>query len=282
MAITVPITGQITGWAERRPRGSGQGDTTPAVFPEAPGHPAGPRRRPLVIGHRGASAHAPENSVEAFRLAAAQGADGVELDVLCCATGEVVVFHDDDLVRLASCRDRIAELSLAALREVRLRSGATIPTLEEALEACGPDLLVNVELKATGSPAGGLSKLIAGVARTITRTGTARRVLVSSFSPWALWLWRRAKTGVPFGLLVERGAPLPLRRAWPEHWLRPWAVHPESVLCDEAAVRRWHARGRRVHVWTVDEPAMLERFRGMGVDAVITNDPARALAALDT
>lgn len=270
----------ITGWAERQPRGPGR-DATSSPFGPPPDRPGGARWRPLVIGHRGASAHAPENSLEAFRLAAAQGADGVELDVLCCATGEVVVFHDDDLVRLASRRERIADLSFAALREVRLRSGAAIPTLEEALQACGPKLLVNVELKATGLPPGGLAKLVAGVARTVARTGTARRILISSFSPWALWLWRRANTGVPFGLLFERDAPLPLRRAWPEHWLQPWALHPEAILCDEPAVRRWHGRGRRVHIWTVDDPAALERFCRMGVDAIITNDPARARSALE-
>src|SRR5262245_51611322 len=93
---------------------------------------------PLVIGHRGASARAPENSVEAFARARTDGADGVELDVLCCATGEVVVFHDDDLVRLAGRPERIDALSLAALREVHLQGGARIPTLEEAFEACGP------------------------------------------------------------------------------------------------------------------------------------------------
>src|SRR5438874_1738897 len=62
---------------------------------------------PLVIGHRGASSREPENSVAAFRRAAVDGADGVELDVLCCGTGEVVVFHDDDLLRLGGRPDRV-------------------------------------------------------------------------------------------------------------------------------------------------------------------------------
>ena len=66
---------------------------------------------PLVLGHRGASARAPENSVEAFERARADGADGVELDVLQCATGEVVVFHDDDLrLRLPEFRKRFQAL----------------------------------------------------------------------------------------------------------------------------------------------------------------------------
>src|SRR5882757_8311365 len=91
---------------------------------------------PLVIGHRGASTNVIENTVEAFARARADGADGVELDVSLCATGEVVVFHDDDLRRLANRLERVDALSLAALRDVKLPAGGRIPTLDEAFEAC--------------------------------------------------------------------------------------------------------------------------------------------------
>src|SRR6185437_17162904 len=110
--------------------------------------PRRPGERPLVLAHRGASALETENTVAAFRRARIDGADGVELDVLLCATGEVMVFHDDDLRRLGGRPEQIGALPYAALREVRLPGGAEIPTLEEALQAAGPDLLVNVELKA--------------------------------------------------------------------------------------------------------------------------------------
>jgi glycerophosphoryl diester phosphodiesterase len=125
---------------------------------------------PLVIGHRGASARAPENSVEAFARARADGADGVELDVLGCATGEVVVFHDDDLARLGGRSDRIDALPFSDVRAARLVGGARIPTLEEAFEACGPELLVNVELKAPRVGGGRLAALVDGVAAILGRT----------------------------------------------------------------------------------------------------------------
>jgi len=236
--------------------------------------------QPLVLAHRGASAAALENTVEAFARARADGADGVELDVLACASGQIVVFHDDDLTRLGGRPERVADLTLEALREVPLRGGAHIPTLDEALEACGPDLLVNVELKAGGVSLGGLGALVAGVAAVVERAAAGARVLVSSFSPLAVALWQRRVPAVKAALLFERGAPLPLRRAWAARWLRPFALHPEAALCTAARVARWHARGYAVHVWTVDDPGRLRALRDMGVDGVIANDPRLAREAL--
>jgi len=245
---------------------------------------AGAPALPLVLGHRGASAHAPENSTAAFERAVVDGADGVELDVLLCGTGEAVVFHDDDLARLGGGRrTRIAALSLAELRGVRLVSGATIPTLDEAFEACGPSLLVNVELKASAVARAELARLVTVVASVVADRRMGERVLVSSFNPWALDLWRRRAPAVPCGLLFEKDAPMWLRRAWALPWLRPASVHPEHVLCAPAAVRRWHASGYAVHAWTVDDAAEARRLRDLGVEGLITNDPAatrRALQAL--
>jgi glycerophosphoryl diester phosphodiesterase len=233
-----------------------------------------------VIGHRGASARALENTTEAFRRAAQDGADGVELDVLCCATGEVVVFHDDDLVRLGTRPERIADLPFAAVREVTLVGGGRIPTLAEAFEACGPDLLVNVELKTSGWRDGAIAALIERVSEAIDGAGTASRVLVSSFSPAAVGRWRRRRPDVAAALLFERDARLPLRRAWALPVLRPFAAHPEQVLCTPDAVARWHSAGFAVNTWTVDDPARLRALRDMGVDGMISNDPAAARAAL--
>jgi len=240
-----------------------------------------PPGSPLVIGHRGSSALEPENSVPAFRRAASDGADGVELDVLCCATGEVIVFHDDDLRRLASRPERIADLSYARLREVRLSSGAVIPTLEEALEACGPRLLVNVELKTEGLMGGPIAPLVDRVAAIVRAAGADERVLVSSFHPRAVAAWMRRVPDVPAALLLEASAALPLRRAWASVWLRPFALHPEAALCSHAAIDAWHRRGFMVNTWTVDDGAAVRALRERGVDGLITNDPARTRKALE-
>src|SRR5262245_39504722 len=99
-----------------------------------------------VWAHRGASAHETENTLAAFELARRQGADGVELDVGRDASGEVVVFHADDLGRLAGRPEAVEELRREERRAVLLTGGHRIPSLAEALEAAGP-LEVNVELK---------------------------------------------------------------------------------------------------------------------------------------
>lgn len=235
---------------------------------------------PLVIGHRGASAREPENSLRAFQRAARDGADGVELDVLCCRSGEVVVFHDDDLLRLAGRPDRVDALALSDLREISLSGGVTIPTLEEAFEACGPELLVNVELKTNGLRDPAVPPLVERVSAIVDRAGAAARVLVSSFSPVAVWHWMRRRRDVPAALLFERDAPVPLRRAWSLPLLRPFAAHPDQRLVTPALIARLHARGYAVNTWTVDEPARLRALRDLGVDGIITNDPAGARAAL--
>ncbi len=239
--------------------------------------------RPLLFGHRGASAHVTENTLAAFSRALDDGADGVELDVQLCSTGEVVVFHDDDLGRLGGRPERVTSLPLAALRTVALVGGGAIPTLAEALETCG-GALVNVELKYDGVRPGGCRALVDAVATVVARGAAGPRVLISSFSPTALWLWRRRCPDVPAGLLFER--PRPFHRPWPLRMdrllplLRPAAAHPQDCLCTPKTVAAWHARGYRVNVWTVDAPERMRALVAMGVDGIITNDPARARTAL--
>jgi glycerophosphoryl diester phosphodiesterase len=257
---------------------------------EARGWRRAGRERPLVVAHRGASRWELENTIAAFALAAAQGADGVELDVLLCASGEVVVFHDDDLARLAGRPERVESLSLSALRKVvldprgaRLRPAAStpaIPTLPEALTACGPQLLVNVELKSAGLFDASLARLVAGVSDVVDLAGAASRVIVSSFDPRAVALWRQHRPDVPFALLMEKGGIGAFAKAMTLPLLAPSAVHPESVFCRPDLVDAWHAGGYLVNTWTVDDPAQLRALAAAGVDGLITNDPAGALAAL--
>ena len=232
--------------------------------------------------HRGASADAPENTVAAFVRAAEQGADGIECDVMRCASGELVVCHDERLDRLCGIPVYVRELPLAELRRLRVLAqrfpgaDAGIPTLEEVVAAAGPRVLWNVELKVDRHDEA--EPLAREAARAIARMRIDDRVLVSSFHPLALLTVRTVAPQIPTAYLWERGSRL--AGGWHRLWGRltsTAALHPEHVLVDEAAVRRWHRAGLLVNTWTVDDPAELERLRAAGVDGVITNRPDVAL-----
>jgi len=231
-----------------------------------------------VIGHRGSSLRAPENTLAAFRLARREGADGVELDVMRCGSGEVVVFHDWDMRRLGGRPDVIARAHIDALREIDLGGGERIPLLSEVLEELGPDLLINIELKVKQGLGGG--GLVAAVVGILRRHTVGARALVSSFHPVELLRVRALAPELLTGYLFHREQALPLRRAWPARWIQPVALHPDAGLVDALAVRGWHRRGYAVNVWTVDDPREQRALAVMGVDGLITNDPAAARAAL--
>jgi len=239
--------------------------------------------RPLVLGHRGASADAPENTLAAFRLALAQGADGVELDVWRCATGEVVVVHDEDLGRVGGAPLRVPDSPLATLRTVDVGAwkgerfrGERIPLLSEVLEAL-PDAFVNVELKSRGGRDLSLARAAAEVIRL---AGAGDRVVVSSFDWRLLAAFRLASPQVASGLLLEEAFAWKLRTFLAIRALRPAAIHPDLALATDARVRRWAARGLAVNVWTVDEPSEAARLARAGAAGLITNAPARLRAAL--
>ena len=239
--------------------------------------------RPLVLGHRGASADAPENTLAAFRLAVAQGADGVELDAWCCGTGEVVVAHDEDLARVAGSPLRIPDAPLDALRAVDVGAwkgarfrGERIPLLAEVLEAL-PRAVVNVELKSRGARDLALARAAAEV---IWRAGAGARVVVSSFDWRLVAAFRLASPQVATGLLFDDSRAWRIRTFLGIRSLRPAAVHPDRALATDRRVRAWAARGLAVNVWTVDDPAEAVRLAHAGASAVITNVPGPVRAAL--
>ncbi len=241
-----------------------------AGAPRAPG-------RPLVLGHRGASADAPENTLAAFRLAVEQGADGVELDAWRCASGEVVVAHDEDLRRVAGADLHVPDAPLAALRALDVGAwkgehfrGERIPLLSEVLDAL-PGAVVNVELKSRGRDL----RLGEAAARIIARSGAADRVIVSSFDWRLLVAFRLAAPEVPIGLLFDGDHAWRLRLWTALRLVGPSAVHPEARLVTPERARAWSARGLAMNVWTVDEAEEAARLSALGATALITNHPAR-------
>jgi glycerophosphoryl diester phosphodiesterase len=234
-----------------------------------------------ILGHRGASADAPENTLPAFQLALAQGADGVELDARLCSSGEVVVFHDARLLRLTGRPERVAHTPWTTLRtlEVKAHGGAApIPLLADVLESLPRTAFINVELKAQT----GWLTLARSVGKMLLAGKHEAHVLVSSFQPLCLLALAACAPSVRRAYLLE-----PKRPWWFESGLLARAVgrdavHPEDSQLTEKRLQDWHARGREVGVWTVDDVARARTLLRWGVDTLITNRPGIVRAALES
>lgn len=209
----------------------------------------------------------------AFDKARDAGADGIELDVRLDADGNVVVFHDSELLRLTGQPGRIEETSASARKELRVR-GEPIALLADVLHTY--DLEIDVEIKS--NHAGRESALVDATAKVIKASGRADSVLVSSFDPLALVQFHRHLPDVALGYIFGKDQPLPLRRGWAGVAVGASLVHPQHTLCTKKTVAAWQRAGTPINVWTVDDRAELLRLAALGVDGVFSNDPAHALA----
>jgi glycerophosphoryl diester phosphodiesterase len=239
---------------------------------------------PLVIAHRGACRYAPENTLASFRLAADQGAHAVELDAKLSADGVVIVIHDATVDRTTSGSGAVAALSCARLKSLDAGSffgaeylGEPIPTLEEVFDAVGSRLLINVELTNYASPS---DLLVQKVVELVRAFHLEEKILFSSFHPLNLMRARRLLSEVPGAILA-----LPGRKGW---WARsfmlrgisPHAVNPYFTDAGPEFIRRQHDLGRKVNVWTINNPDDLARLTQAGADGLITDDPLAAFKAI--
>ena len=234
--------------------------------------------RTLNWGHRGASGHAPENTLSAFLLAADMGANGIELDVHLSADGEAVVIHNDTVDATTNGSGRVSSLTLEELRSLDAGSwfspgfaGERLPTLQEVFDAVGHRLFINIEIKVER----GHHPLDqeAEVVRLIEDNQMVDRVIISSFAPSSLRRTRKMNPNIPLGLLYSDK-----ETTWLPTLLR-WlgvpfdALHPRFGMVDARYVKRARQGGKRVNVWTVNTADDMRRMRDLGVDGIITNYP---------
>lgn len=237
--------------------------------------------QPVIFAHRGASAHAPENTLAAFELALEHGADAIELDVKLSADGQAVVIHDATVDRTTGGRGKVKELSLAHLRALDAGSffggrfhTEKIPMLEEVFEAAGRRALINVELTNYNSPR---DQLVETVCMLVKKFNMQNRVLFSSFFASNLSKAYSLLPEVPRALLAMPG----LLGAWARSFgftFGPYqAMHPHMQDATAQQVQRAHRLRRRIHVWTVNAENDMRRLFGWGVDGIFTDDPRLAV-----
>lgn len=236
---------------------------------------------PIIFAHRGASTYAPENTLSAFNLAAEQGADAIELDAKLTTDGEVVVIHDQTLERTTNGKGLVTACSLTELRALDAGSwrgaefaGERIPLLSEVFEAVGQKMLINVELTNYLTPEDALPEKVVELVR---RHGLEERVMYSSFRSKNLRRVTAIMPDAPVGLLaLELFRGLMARSSWGQ-LSSPNIIHPYFTDASARYIAAQHRAGRRVHVWTVNDEAVMRRLFNARVDGIFTDDPLLAM-----
>jgi glycerophosphoryl diester phosphodiesterase len=234
----------------------------------------------LVIAHRGASGHAPENTLAAFKRATVLGATFIETDLQLSRDARFVAIHDDTVNRTTNGQGKVHDLSLADLRKLDAGSwfgseftGERIPTLEEILEFSKKhDVVFYLELKPGGSW-GGEHALIGALRQSSEEIA---RTVVISFDAGILAALRRIEPTLMTGLLFDGQIDRPLERAL-EVGARQLAVRGDLVTPVMLAEAR--KKDLQVVCWTVNQPAHMRLLIQAGVDGIMSDYPDRLVAA---
>lgn len=233
--------------------------------------------RTLNCAHRGASAHAPENTLSALELALKMGATMAEVDLQQTSDDQLVLFHDDNLERTSNGSGPLWKQSLAQLKRLDVGGwfsdaylGETMPTLEELIAAVAGRLTLNLELKLHGHE----RQLAPLVASRLSALPTGTEFLVTSFDHDLVDRVRGLLPGLPGGYIVGRGG-------WHDGLLARQGriLSLEHTLVTADRVMEIQNAGKQVHVWTVNEAEEIRRLQDLGVDALITNFPDRVAAS---
>jgi glycerophosphoryl diester phosphodiesterase len=234
----------------------------------------------LILGHRGASGYAPENTIAAFGLGIRQGCHGFEFDVQLSRDGEPVVHHDWSVERTTGGTGDIRDLTFREIRSLDAGKwfspeyrGEKIPALAEVLELIPEKMLLNVELKSRASDGPGLEEKTIAVLR---KHGRLENTILSSFNHLSLKRARDIAPGIRLGMLYEA---LLLR---PFDYLEKldlglYSIHPLHDYVSPDLVLETHRHGIKMACWTVNSTERARELLKDGVDIIITNYPDRCL-----
>ncbi len=216
----------------------------------------------LLVGHRGASAYEPENTLRSFRAAVDLGANAVELDIRATKDGKLVVIHDSRVSRTTNGKGKVAKMTLSEIRKLDAGMGERVPTLQEAVAWAKGRANLLVEFKEPGLEAKAV-KIFRG----------HKNILAISFFQTVLEELNRINPKLETGLLFD---------SKPRHldeflsscqqlgisWVLGKAKFINRKLVDAA-----HKKGLRVLAWTIDKPKMLAKKIALGLDGVTSNRP---------
>ena len=236
-----------------------------------------------IIAHRGYSGAYPENTMLAFRKAVEAGADAIELDVHLSRDGEVMIMHDEALMRTAGREGCVSDYTRSELEKIS--AGRTkddifgftpIPSLEEYLSMISQTgLYTNIEFKTAPVYYPGIEEKVIAL---ISRFGVEKKVLFSSFNWLTLFRLRTLAPGIPAGFLFDGMKLRNIGREISDAGFE--CYHPSFRILDDECVRELHDNGVRINVWTVNTSEEMIKAAEWGIDGLITNEPEKARSAV--
>lgn len=231
-----------------------------------------------IIGHRGASGHAPENTLASFRLAFEMGCDGVEFDVQQSADGKLLVFHDWQLERCSNGTGLLHQKESSYLHSLDAGSwyderfaAERIPSLSQVLDLMPAGKLINIEIKELHSASRGTAALLA---KTVAASPRKNDIVVSSFSHNLLAELHKQDSSIKIGLLIDNTL-LDLEAYIRSLSFPLYSYHPNISLLEAREIEAIKKLGLRIYPWTVNEAYQYQDCRHLGLDGIITNYPQR-------
>lgn len=224
----------------------------------------------LIIGHRGAMGHETENTLASIEKAIELGVDMIEIDVFKIRSGEIVVFHDENVERLTNGAGNVEEYYVVELKRLLLDGGHSIPLLQEVLRLVNHKVPLNIELKGANTA----DKVNHIITYYIEQEGwQLKDFLISSFNWEELRMMRNINPEIAIAVLTE-GAPAEAIKMAKE--LNAVAINPDYKTLDQAVVEQIHGEGFKVYAYTVNQPEDIERMKEIGVDGIFIDYPERA------
>lgn len=223
----------------------------------------------LKIGHRGAAGHVAENTTESIKKGIELGATGIELDVHCCASGELVVFHDFTLDRVTNGSGDISKYILSELKKLKVLDEFAIPTLHEVMNVIDNNVLMNIELKGhnTAKP------VVEFIEFYVERKGWSwHSFLVSSFQNDLLEQVYEANQNINLGILNDTNLEEAIIFS---RQINAVSIHPDYTMLTQEKVKKIQAHNLKILTYTVNEKEHIERLKSYGVDGIISDFPDR-------
>lgn len=224
----------------------------------------------LNIGHRGAMGHEPENTLASIKKAIDLGADGFEIDVFKCLSGEIVLFHDKYLDKLTDGEGLIEKKSLIDLKKLSvLGTENKIPTLEEVLNIINKQVFLNIELKGKNTAKASLEL----VEKFINQKKiSSQNILFSSFNWNELEKLRELNSDVKIALITENDPLLAIETA---KKLKAFAINPNYKDLSKKNIKIIHNNDFKIYTWTVNNKRDISKMKLLKVDGIITDFPDR-------